>query len=165
MKNRLVGGKNKHGRLKTSMNSTIRKRNDPTVARRFVTWGVIISTLMVGVSLFVTFYFNPERMGKSKLEEMARAYYETYYYDKLVGSISSKPFEEQMKVYETSGLQPVLLRQLLLYQNGKYSGYKEYFEKDGFNCDKNATSAQFYPVAPYGRTDYTVKYEYKCETK
>ncbi|MBR3319349.1 hypothetical protein IKG06_02485 [Candidatus Saccharibacteria bacterium] len=164
MKKRKVGVKNKN-KLITSLDSTIRKGNDPVFARKFVTWGVIISALMVGVSLFVSLYFNPERMGKRKFEELAKNYYETYYYDKFMNSIDSKVYEEKMKAYEKSGFQPVLLRQLLLYQNGKYSDYRGYFEKDGFNCDKNATSAKFYPVEPYGRTDYTVTYEYKCEAE
>ena len=165
MKNRKVGDKNKKTNLSASLGSVIRKGNDPVFSRKFVTWGVIISALMVGISLFVSLYFDPERMGKHKFEELAKTYYETYYYDKFMESIDPKVYEEKMAAYEKSGFQPVLLRQLLLYQNGKYSDYKGYFEKDGFNCDKNATSAKFYPVKPYGRTDYTVTYEYKCEAK
>lgn len=165
MKKRKAVGKNKKTNLTTSLQMAIRKGDDPVFARKFVTWGVIISAVMVGVSLFVSLHFNPERMGKRKFEELARTYYETYYYDKFMESIDPKVYNEKMTAYEKSGFQPVLLRQLLLYQNGKYSDYKGYFERDGFDCDKNATSAQFYPVKPYGRTDYTVTYEYKCDTE
>ena len=165
MKKRKVGSKNKKNSLVASLDSTIRKGNDPVFARKFVTWGVIISALMVGASLFVSLYFNPARMGKRKLEELAKTYYETYFYDKFMGSIDSEVYEEKMKAYEKSGFQPVLLRQLLLYQNGKYSDYKGYFEKEGFNCDKNTTSAKFYPIAPYGPKDYKVEYNIDCESK
>ena len=163
MKKRTAGGKNKQNVLTAKLSSSIHKRNDPVFARKFVTWGVIISAAMVGISLFVTIYFNPERMGKQKFEELAKTYYESYYYDKFMETIKPEFLEERMAVYEKSGFQPVLLRQLLLYQNGKYADYKGYFEKEGFNCDKNKTSAKFYPVKPYGRTDYTVEYEYNCE--
>lgn len=148
--------------LTTRMNAKIHKRNDPVVARRFVTVGVLVSAVMVGVSLFVTVYFNPERVAERKLAELATRYYEDYYYDKFMGEMSEELKDEKMKLFETTGFQPVLLRQLLLYQNGKYASYKGYFEKAGFKCDKNKTSAKFYPVYPYGRKDYTVKYELEC---
>lgn len=149
-------------KLTTKMSAKIRKRNDPVAARRFVVIGVLVSTVMVGVSLFVAVYFNPEKVAKRKFEELAVVYYEDYYYDKFMGEIDPELKDERMKMYETTGFQPVLLRQLLLYQNGKNASYKKYFEMDGFSCDKNKTSAKFYPVAPYGKTDYTVKYDYSC---
>ena len=149
-------------KLTTKMSAKIRKRNDPVAARRFVVIGVLVSTVMVGVSLFVAVYFNPEKVAKRKFEELAVAYYEDYYYDRFMSEISPELKDERMKTYETTGFQPVLLRQLLLYQNGKNASYKKYFETDGFSCDKNKTSAKFYPVAPYGKTDYTVKYDYSC---
>ena len=149
-------------KLTTKMNAKIRKRSDPVVARRFVVIGVLVSAVMVGVSLFVTVYFDPEKVAQRKFEELATTYYEDYYYDKFMESIDEGVKEEKMEMYEETGFQPVLLRQLLLYQNGKYASYKGYFERDGFSCDKNKTSAKFYPVAPYGKTDYTVKYDYSC---
>ena len=144
------------------MNAKIKRRNEAVAARRFVVIGVLVSTVMVGVSLFVTVYFNPEAVAKRKFEELATTYYEDYYYDKFMAEIDSEVKEEKLKLFEQTGFQPVLLRQLLLYQNGKYANYKQYFEKKGFSCDRNKTSAKFYPVAPYGKKDYTVKYEYNC---
>lgn len=149
-------------KLKTNMNAKIKKRSDAVAARRFVVIGVLVSALMVGVSLFITVYFNAEAVAKRKFEELATRYYEDYYYDKFMAEIDPALKDEKLKMYEETGFQPVLLRQLLLYQNGKYASYKGYFDKDGFNCDKNKTSAKFYPVKPYGKYDYTVKYDYSC---
>ena len=149
-------------KITTKMKATIRKKNDPVFARRFVTIGVLVSVVMVGVSVFIAVYFNPRKVAERKFEELATRYYEEYYYERFMEGIEPEVFEEKMKTYEQTGLQPVLLRQLLLYQNGKYVSYKGYFEKDGFSCDKNKTSAKFYPVEPYGAKDYTVKYEYHC---
>lgn len=148
--------------LTTKMNAKVKKRNEAVFARKFVTIGVLVSAVMVGVSLFVTVYFDPERVAQRKFEEMATTYYEDYYYDKFMETIDEGLFEEKMKLFEETGFQPVLLRQLLLYQNGKFADYKKYFEKEGYKCDKNKTSAKFYPVAPYGKKDYTVKYDYNC---
>ena len=165
MKNWLVRDKSKHSSLTATMKTNIHKRNDPVVARRFVTWGVMISTVMVGLSLFVSIYFDSERVAERKLAELATTYYETYYHEKFMKTIDPDFKDEKLETYGRTGLQPVLLRQLLLYQNGKYAEYKQYFEKDGFNCDKNLTSATFYPVEPYGPKDYRVEYKLECEGK
>ena len=154
--------KKKTSGLSVKMNAKIAHKNDSVVARRFIVIGVMVSVLMVGVSLAATVYFNPERLAKQKFEWLAKDYYENYYYEKLMEGIDPALKEEKLAMYAETGLQPVLLRQLLLYQNGKYSDMKGYFEKEGFVCDKNKTSAQFFPVEPYGRTDYTVKYNYSC---
>lgn len=142
--------------------SAVRGKSDSVFARRFVTVGVLVSVFMVGVSLFVTLYFNAEVVAKRKFEELARTYYEDYYYDKFMENLDEETKEEKLAKYEENGLQPVLLRQLLLYQNGKYSNYRGYFEKKEFDCDKNTTSAKFYPTKPYGKKDYRVEYFYDC---
>ena len=134
-------------KLATKMKSTIKKRNDPVFARKFVTYGVIVSSVMVALSLFVAVCFNPEAIAKRKFEFLAREYYETYYYEKF---------------FEKTGFQPVPLRQLLLYKNGKNSGFKKYFEAGNFSCDKNTTTAKFYPEKPYGVKDYRVEFTFNC---
>lgn len=149
-------------KLTAKMNVKIRRRDDPVFARKFVTWGVAISTVMVGVSLFVTVYYNPEAVAERKFAELAKVYYEDYYYDRFVESVEPELFEEKMAKSTDTGFQPVLLRQLLLYQNGKYASYRKYFEREGFSCDKNKMSATFYPQAPFGRTDYKVEYNVAC---
>ena len=150
------------GGLSTTMKAKVKRRNDPAFARRFVTIGVLVSAVMVGVSVFLTVFFNPERLGKQKFEEMATTYYETYYYEKFMETIDPALKDEKMELFAKTGFKPVPLRQLLLYQNGKFADYKGYFEKDGFNCDKNKTTAKFYPVAPYGAKDYKVEYNFEC---
>ena len=149
-------------KLVTRMNTCLHKRNDPLRERRFVTIGVIVSVAMVGVSVFVATYCNAEAVAHRKFEAMAREYYENYYYDKFLGTMTEEAKQVKMEIYEKTGLQPVLLRQLLLYQNGKNAGMKKFFDTEGYTCDRNVTSAKFYPVKPYGRTDYTVEYNYAC---
>ena len=147
------------------MSAAIKKKNDPVFARKFVTVGVIVSGTMVALSIFVTVYFNSEAVAHRKFERLAREYYEDYYYDKFMESMSEEAFQAKMETFAKTGLQPVPLRQVLLYQNGKNQAYKKYFEKENFACDKNTTTAKFYPVAPYGKTDYTVEFNYSCAEK
>ncbi|MBQ6321185.1 hypothetical protein IJI17_03140 [Candidatus Saccharibacteria bacterium] len=157
--------KRKNSRLVTRMNTRLHKRNDPAKERKIVTIGVMVSVAMVGVSVFVAVFFNAEAVAHRKFEQMAKEYYEDYYYDKFFETMTEEAKLAKMEVFEKTGLQPVLLRQLLLYQNGKNAGMKKYFEAEGYKCDRNTTSAKFYPVKPYGRTDYTVEYNYSCQTE
>lgn len=144
------------------MKAVIKNRNDPVFARKFVTWGVMISSVMVFVSVFVAVYFNPEAVVKRTFEKLATDYYENYYYEKFFESMTDEAKAEKLETYTKVGLQPVLLRQLLLYQNGKNSKYKSVFESESYICDKNSTSAKFFPIPPYGPKDYTVEYNYSC---
>ena len=152
-------------KLVTNMRTSLKKRSDPVFGRKFVTWGVIISTVMVGVSVFVAVYFNAEAVAHRKFEQMAREYYEDYYLERFKSSISEEVFEQRMAIYEKTGLDAVPLRQLLLYQQEKNAKMRKYFEGKDFSCDKNTTTAKFYPIAPYGKTDYTVEFNYTCTTE
>ena len=117
---------------------------------------------MVALSIFVTVYFDPKAVVERKFEFLAREYYENYYYDKFKAEIPEDKFLEKFESFSTTGLSSVLLRQLLLYNNKKYADYEKYFTGD-YNCDKNKTSAKFYPVEPYGKTDYNLEIDLVCE--
>jgi len=149
------------GKLTTSFSSNVKKPGS-IAARRFVTTGVIISTIMVALSVFAVVYFNPETVAERTLEKMGREYYEDYYYDKFMGTISDEAFQEKMEIFKETGLQPVPLRQLLLYQNEKNAGYRSVFEKKGFACDKNQTMVKIIPKEPFGKTDYELEVALKC---
>ena len=118
---------------------------------------------MVIFTIILTTFFNSEAIAHRKSEKLAKEYYEEYYYGRFIETIDESVFDTKMKTFEETGLQPVTLRQLLLYQNGKNQAYKKYFATKDFNCDKNTTTAQFFPVYPYGVKDYTVEYKYSCQ--
>ena len=148
--------------MKAKINSRIKKHSDPVKERRFITIGVLVSAVMVALSIFVTVYFNPETVVERKFEFLARNYYENYYYDKFIADSEGKDLEATFKKFTTTGLSPILLRQLLLYNNKKYASFEKYFT-GGYTCDKNKTNAKNYPVEPYGKTDYEIKIELVCE--
>ena len=147
--------------METIMKARV-KRPVSVAARRFITTGVIISAVMVALSVFAVVYFNPETVAERTLEKMGREYYEDYYYDKFMGTISEEAFQEKMAIFKETGLQPVPLRQLLLYQNEKNAEYRSVFEKKGFSCDKNQTVVKIIPKEPFGKTDYELKTDLKC---
>ncbi|MBR3180812.1 hypothetical protein IKF63_01905 [Candidatus Saccharibacteria bacterium] len=151
--------------ISAKMNSRVKKRGSSVMARKIVIAGIVISSVMVILSVVVAVFFNDEMIAHRKFEKIAKEYYENYYYPKFIETLSPEVYEQRMEIYSKTGLQPATLRQLLLYQNGKNSAYKKYFEKEHFSCDKNETSARFYPVAPYGTKDYTVEFKYTCQTE
>ncbi|MBQ6147837.1 hypothetical protein IJH66_00465 [Candidatus Saccharibacteria bacterium] len=148
--------------MKAKINSRIKKSNDLARERKFITIGVFVSAIMVALSIFVTVYFNPEAVAERKFEFLVREYYENYYYDKFMKELSEDTREKTLETFSTTGFSPVLLRQLLLYNNKKYANFEQYFTGD-YSCDKNKTSAKIYPVAPYSKTDYTVELNLVCE--
>ncbi len=152
-------------KLNTKMNMSIRRYRESDVARKVTFVGIVISSLMVVMSIVVSVFFNDEAVAKRKFEYLAKDYYENYYYERFMETISDEVFDAKMTTFSNTGLQPVTLRQLLLYQNGKNSEYKKYFDKKGFSCDKNSTTAQFFPVEPYGKKDYKVEFNYSCQTE
>ena len=82
--------KRKNSRLVTRMNTRLHKRNDPAKERKIVTIGVMVSVAMVGVSVFVAVFFNAEAVAHRKFEQMAKEYYEDYYYDKFFETMTEE---------------------------------------------------------------------------
>ena len=115
---------------------------------------IILATLSVLAALICSIIFNPERMVKSTLSRLATEYYEDYFYPHL----SSDP-AQALEKYTNTGLAKVTLRQLLLYDDEKNAEYQSLFDK---YCDINNTSVQFFPIAPFGQSDYRIDYTYSC---
>ncbi|MBQ6570947.1 hypothetical protein IJI02_01220 [Candidatus Saccharibacteria bacterium] len=135
-------------------------------ARKVVSIGVIVCAMVVLISLIVNIYYQPDKVATRELEEIARDYYENYFYDNFVAAIpADSSLEKEMGEYAETGFLPVYLRHLLLYNNGKNEAKKRYFETSTYVCDKNATFVRIYPVAPFGRKDYTINYSFACNYK
>ena len=62
-------------------------------------------------------FFNSEAIAHRKFEKLAKEYYEEYYYGRFIETIDESVFDTKMKTFEETGLQPVTLRQLLLYNS------------------------------------------------
>lgn len=117
---------------------------------------VIVFTVSIGLM-----FFSTENHVKSKIDHLARNYYENYYYEKI---INSKKFDGDvtgiLENYRESGFSPAPLRQILLYDTDENKSTAEYIKK---YCDYNKTYIRFYPDSPYGKTDYHIDYSYSCE--
>lgn len=138
-----------------------KKAPDP-IEKKITIVCIIVAAVAVVASLFIGFFFNSERVAQRKLAELAKDYYENYYYDKFMQTIDDESLEEAFGKNEERGFAPVYLRQLLLFDNERNTKYEKYFSTSGYKCNKNETKIQIFPEAPYGKTNYKVEYVFSC---
>ena len=94
--------------------------------------------------------FSEENVTKRKVEELARDYYENYYFEKNEKDVSKRA---------EKGIGKISLRQLVLFDNGRHLDMSEELSEV---CDTSATSVNIYPEAPYEKQNYRVEYNYSC---
>ena len=116
--------------------------------------------LIVAAITIFTLIATPERIITSRIASLTEDYYENYFYDRI-GEFSNNDasFEEIMHDYAVHGFAPLSLNQLTHFDNGRHldaSGSLSTY------CNMERSSVQIFPFAPYGRTDYDVKYSYSC---
>ncbi|MBR3257312.1 hypothetical protein IKG02_03460 [Candidatus Saccharibacteria bacterium] len=151
--------------LSTKMNYKIKKKKSSDTTRKVIIAGIVVSSAMVILSIVVSVFFNDEAIAHRKFNQLVREYYEDYFYDKMMETIEDDLVEKKLAKFAQSGVQPVTLRQVLLYQNGKNSEYKKYFDTGAFYCDKNNTEAIIYPEEPFGKKDYHIEFKYSCQSE
>lgn len=149
--------------------STARRKTTTKRKREPITWREIALISQLGTSAFVIIFAlifcavnDPVKRTQQELEKLADAYYIEYLYPSSLGSKLYQP-ETVLADYAQAGLPAVKLRQLLLYNNGKYSSSLSVFSNAYYKCDTNQTYVRYYPVEPYGPRDYTVTYGPVCE--
>ena len=123
---------------------------------------ILIASLVVAFGVIYAIFFNTEKVVKSKISALATDYYENYFYENLINSDKFKQLKDldtEMEKYHTSGLAPVTLSNLLLYDNQKNATYRNYLTA---YCDENATQIKFYMDPPYGRQNYHYDINYSC---
>ncbi len=139
-----------------------RKNPSATIAKRTILIVILILSIAVIVALISTYFYDNKKIVKSKIVEITRDYYENYFYEQLVGSEQFKQrdnFEEAMEKYHVGGLNPLSLRDLLIYDNKKNSEFEEFLTK---YCDKDTTTVRIFPDPPYDRTSYHAEFTYSC---
>ena len=135
-----------------------RDRRIFSTARKSILAIIILATLTVILTILLSYFTNPERIVKSKIPAIATDYYENYFYPEITAD-STKPLDEIMSRYVTTGFARVTLRQLLLFDGERHA---EAAAVLATYCDTNDTFVQFFPESPFGKTDYRVDYHYSC---
>lgn len=122
---------------------------------------IILAMLAVIFAVFVAYLITPERVITRNIESIVADYYENYFYD-TVGSRNDTPVDRAtiLANYESTGLAPLTLKQLLYFDDGRHEDQKSTFQT---YCDLTTTTVRIYPDPPFGRTDYHVLYDYSCD--
>ena len=133
---------------------------------------ILIATVAVAGSVWFNQYFSPAGRAGRELEKLTQDYYENFFYDLVLkesgtkeSGLSEAELTEIFEPYAQNGMQPVLLRQLLLFDNGRHESSRKEFINDSYKCDTNATNVRITPVPPYGRSDWTAEYNLSCANK
>ena len=130
------------------------------IAKRTMMAVILLAMFAVMLGALSLFFIKPENIVKQKVEEIAKDYYENYFYQKILDNApSNKTMGEILKKYVKTGFTEMPLRQLILFDNQRHVDMEETFEK---YCDLDDTVLHFYPVEPFGVTDYRVEYKYAC---
>lgn len=113
---------------------------------------IVLASLLVATNALAAVLYKPDEISKGKLEEMAREYYENYFWAQI------KDHSVMPDYYK--GFQ-VSLGALLVYDEAKNAELSGYFTR--FNCDIRDTYAKITPIEPYGAQDYEIELQYSCD--
>lgn len=117
---------------------------------------------LVVLALIILPFVKDENLAKSKIDQLARDYYENYFYDDYTNSAKFQQLEnkeETMQKYSERGFSRLTLRQLILQDYDKNAETATFLREI---CDENKTYIQFFPEAPYTKTSYHTKITYSC---
>ena len=129
---------------------------------------VIVMLTVTGFTIFCLIA-TPEHLVKTEIASIATDYYENYFYNSILENNSLTPdnpdfnkpiMENILKDYTDRGFASISLRELLLYDNRKYTSATEYFEK---YCNLDRSNIKIYPEAPFNRQNYRIDYDYSCK--
>lgn len=139
-----------------------KQRRKQFPVQRIIILIIILNFILITIALVVSFIFTPENLTKSKLDNLAKDYYENYLYQNIINSDSFKE-KNDLKItfekYETIGLSSVTLRELFLYKDHPDQETIDYIKE---YCDDNKTNVTFYPKPPYEKNSYEMEFFYSC---
>lgn len=148
--------------VKSSKNTKEKSKKSYAWDDKVLFWCVITATVAVLVSLSTLLWDSPKEVAEKELTYLADEYYLTYLYPRLLGNYQP---EEILPEYAENGVATTYLRQMLLFEDGKYADSKKKFIDPSYSCDVNLTGVRYFPRAPYGPHDYETSYIWHCKDK
>ena len=139
---------------------------------------VALVVVIIGFALLIT-KGNDERRVNDTVNNLAKVFYEGFYYD-ATGSGDAAKREETLARFKDTGIK-ISIDSLVRYYvtTDEYEGLeasliegsitdriKDYIDKNfktkKFECNKEETKAIIRPSEPYGKTDYTIEVITSC---
>ena len=118
----------------------------------------LIVLIIIGIIIINSLSY--ESKLKRELNNMAKDFYETYYYPGIVNVENKDQILENM---HDVGIK-ISLNNLMIYNNHKNEDKLELFKNDKTNeeCNKEETKVIIYPHKPYKETNYKVEVVLSC---
>ena len=138
------------------------KKINPNLAKKISLIIVCSAMVIVVLALIILPFVKEENLAKSKIDQLARDYYENFFYDDYTNSEKFQQLEnkeEAMQKYVDRGFSRLTLRQLLLHDSDKNAETAVFLRKV---CDENKTYVQIFPEPPFTKTSYHLKVTYSC---
>lgn len=140
------------------------RRHDGSTSRLNLPQKIILGiitllVLIVVVSTIFALKYDAKYQVEAKISDLAREYYEEYYYPSAFDSDRALA-SNYLTRYTEGGLFPVSLRQMLLLTPDVSESDAAFLEK---YCDKNATSVTYFPSAPFAKDSYRAEFSYSCK--
>ena len=98
-----------------------------------------------------------EKQLNDKMTELAKNFYENYYFDQ-VGS-------DFVKGHAENGIKIDLANLARINNSDSQSVLNEFKNSEGEACDTTKSKVTIFPKDPYGKTDYELKIELECNFK
>ena len=144
----------KNKRVRRTLNS----KASPAIKYTVLTI-IVLSMMAVILVALSAMLSNPERVVKQKITDIASDYYENYLYKKALAPTDTQSTAELAERYANSGFPIITLRQLLLFDNGRYAESANIITSF---CDENDTIITIYPESPFSSKNYHIDYHYAC---
>ena len=130
---------------------------------RVAIWFLAVAILAVVGYVAVQFYNMPEYRTEREMNKLAKDYYENYFYDKFVNNLGENSLYDAMGQFQESGLEPVYLRQLLIFDDERHGDLRDVFSTAHYKCSTNTSWVKYHPYEPYGKTDYDYEVNLSCK--
>lgn len=125
----------------------------------------VLALAIVGVIGYVAvqFYNMPEYRTEREMNNLAKDYYENYFYDKFVNNVGDGSLFDAMGQHQENGMERVYLRQLLVFDGERHGDLREVFDSAHYTCNTNTSWVKYHPYEPYGKTDYSYEINLACK--
>ena len=138
------------------------KKTNSSPFKKISLFVVCAAMAVVILALVILPLVKNENLVQQKIEQVARDYYENFFYDDYTSSEKYQSLtnkEEAMQKYVDRGFSRLTLHQILLHNAEKNAETASYIRQ---YCDDDKTIIQIIPEPPFTKTSYHLKISYSC---
>ena len=121
----------------------------------------ICAVVVIAIGIVLKFINSDEKKITNSIKTMGESFYTEYYYPSLSKDRDKKELEKILSNFKDKGIK-INLKNLAIYNNGKYKKEIDSFKNKDKKCNQTGTKVIIYPNSPYGKNDYKIDVELDC---